>query len=397
MRSLTGKVLLLGLLLGPVPLVGSAQTPDAGGSLDPWQASGYVKILQSAIFLEPVSPRLPFETQLYDNLLHQRLNLDWYASEHLSLQLGWRNRLFWGDQVRLFGASFIELQEEGDELLDLSWGHASPSGVAVHSAIDRLYATWTRGLWEVRLGRQRINWGISTIWNPNDLFNTFSFVDFDYEERPGSDALRIQRYLGFAARLELAVRPAGRLDEAVIAGLYAFNRAEYDVQILAGRMRTDWVLGAGWAGALGEAGFKGEWTAFYDPEADRIDLAATVALDYMWPGAFYLNAGFLYTSTGTTDGALDLFGYRPSAKTLYPFTYSLLLTSSYAFTPLLNGSLTLIYSPGPSHTTFLNPTLTLSIADNWDLALVGQLEALRRDGTGTLPVKAAFLRLKFSY
>ncbi|RMH60202.1 MAG: hypothetical protein D6685_10450 [Bacteroidetes bacterium] len=397
MRPWIAKRLRWAGLLVLLPLTAPAQTPGAGGG-KAWQASGYVKALQSAIFLEPLPPRFPAATQLYDNLIHHRLNLDWYAGEHLSLQLGWRNRLFWGDQVRLFGASFID-QQDGDAagLIDLSRGHASSSGVAVHTTLDRLYATWARGAWEVHLGRQRINWGISTLWNPNDLFNTFSFVDFDYEERPGSDALRILRYLGFAARAELAIRLADHLDESVIAALYAFNRAEYDVQLLAGRMQTDWVLGAGWAGALGQAGFKGEWTAFYDPGADRIDLAATATVDYMWPGSLYLNAGFLYTSTGTTDGALDLFGYRPSPKTLYPFTYSLLLTSSYTFTPLLNGSLTLIYSPGPSHTTFLNPTLTLSIADNWDLTLVGQLEALRRDDTGTLPVRAAFLRLRFSY
>ena len=38
---------------------------------------------------------------------------------------------------------------------------------------------------------------MNLVWNPNDLFNAFSFVDFDYEERPGSDALRIQKYTGY--------------------------------------------------------------------------------------------------------------------------------------------------------------------------------------------------------
>ena len=43
-----------------------------------------------------------------------------------------------------------------------------------------------------RIGRQRINWGTTTIWNPNDIFNAYNFLDFDYEERPGMDGGKFQ-------------------------------------------------------------------------------------------------------------------------------------------------------------------------------------------------------------
>ncbi len=396
MRPLIGSLALILALLFSGSL--HAQDAPAHKPFGRWQASGYVKSLQSAFFIDPLPPLFPFETSLYDNLIHQRLNLAWYGSEQFTLHVEWRNRLFWGDQVRLFGDQFIALQDN-DDFFDLSWGEASAKGVAIHSTIDRLYGTWASGNWEISLGRQRINWGISTVWNPNDLFNAFSFIDFDYEERPGSDALRVQYWMGFASRAELAIKLADRLDESVIAALYAFNAHEYDFQLIAGKMRDDWVLGGGWAGSIREAGFKGELTTFYNPDLDsaRLNLAATVGLDYMWDNSFYLNTGLLYSSTGTTEGVTDLFTYQPSAKNLWPFRYAVFVMGSYPFTPLLNGSLAVIYSPGKSHTAFLNPSLTISIADNWDLYLTGQLQAARQDDAYELPLKALFMRLKVAY
>ncbi len=390
---------LIGSLLGCVAFLSflGAQ-PTAPKPFSRWAASGYVKSLQSAFFIEPLPPLFPFEAVWYDNFIHQRLNLAWYGSERFTFKVEWRNRLFWGDQVRLLGAQFIALQDN-DDFLDLSWGKAFANGVAVHSTLDRLYALYLRGPWEVSLGRQRINWGISTIWNPNDLFNTFSFIDFDYEERPGSDALRIQYWLDFAARLELAVKWADRLDETVVAALYAFHVRAYDFQLIAGKMQADWVLGGGWAGSIGQAGFKGELTAFYDPMRDsaRFNLAATAGLDYMWSNSFYLNVGLLFNSTGTSQQLTDLFTYRPSAKRLWPFRYALFVMGAYPFTPLLNGNVTLVYSPGRHHTLFLNPSLALSIADDWDLHLVGQLQATRTGTAYRMPLKAGFIRLKFAF
>jgi hypothetical protein len=58
------------------------------------------------------------------------------------------------------------------------------------------YLDYTAGKWQFRVGRQRINWGVNLVWNPNDVFNSFSYFDFDYEERPGSDAVRVQYYTG---------------------------------------------------------------------------------------------------------------------------------------------------------------------------------------------------------
>ena len=54
--------------------------------------------------------------------------------------------------------------------------------------------------------RQRINWGQTLVWNPNDIFNAYSYFDFDYIERPGSDAIRLQYYPDYSSAIEMAVK-----------------------------------------------------------------------------------------------------------------------------------------------------------------------------------------------
>jgi hypothetical protein len=72
---------------------------------------------------------------------------------------------------------------------------------------------------------------------------------------------------------------------------------------------------------------------------------------------------------------------------------------SYPFTPLLNGSLATIYSPVRTHALFINPTLTVSVAQNWDLDFVGQIvfNESNTEETYKSPIQALFLRLKLSY
>ena len=77
-----------------------------------------------------------------------------------------------------------------------------------HIMIDRLYLQWNDDSWQFKVGRQRINWGVNLAWNPNDIFNAYSLYDFDYEERPGTDALRFQKFIGYAGGYEIAIKIA---------------------------------------------------------------------------------------------------------------------------------------------------------------------------------------------
>ena len=352
---------------------------------------GYVKDLQSVYLLHPDLPVPGLDTTLVLNtsFLHHRLNTRWSISDALSLKTEFRNRFFWGDELN---DAFVKQLDAANDHFDLSLEGSNNNGLAYQLMIDRLYLEFAKGKWEIRLGRQRINWGISTIWNPNDVFNAFSFTDFDYEERPGSDALRVRYFTGFASSVEIAVKAADSWENFTGATLVRLHRWDYDFQILAGMVEKQLTLGGGWAGNLGNAGFKGEFTWFGD------SFAATLAADYLTAGSLYLHGGFLYNSNGSTDtNILNLFDFELSASNLYPYKYSLLTQASSPFTPLFNGGLALIYSPSKAHALFINPTFTYSVATNWDLDLVGQLAFDRSGSKYGSPVQALFLRLKFSY
>lgn len=360
------------------------------------QVRGYMKNLQNWFFLKTGQQSQFFQ----DGLLHQRTNIRWTAGKRVQFAADVRTRAFFGDLVRQQPGYASSIENTANDVADLSTVLLERPSWVIHTMLDRLYAEYTYEKWEVRLGRQRINWGISTVWNPNDIFNAFAFTDFDYEERPGSDALRIRYFSGFASSVEIAVKAFDRWEEAVAAGLWKFNFREFDFQFLVGYARQDLVLGTGWAGNLGNAGIKGE-VSYFSPlsEGGQSALALTAAIDYSTTSNLYLQAGYLYNSLGTfQDAPGGIFNFQLSAKNLYPYRHALFGQASYPFTPLFNGGIAAIYSPVEARALFLNPVLTVSVAAAWDLDLVGQIVAGRDAGGGfSSPLQAIFIRTKFSF
>jgi len=360
------------------------------------QVKGYMKNLQTWIFLKTGHPY----QFLQDGLLHQRTNFRYTPGPRWQLAADFRTRAFFGDLVKQQPGYADGVENTVNDIADLSLVLLERPSWVVHTMLDRLYAEYSYEKWEIRLGRQRINWGISTVWNPNDIFNAFAFTDFDYEERPGSDAVRVRYFSGFASSVEVAVKAFDRWEEAVAAGLWKFNFREFDIQVLAGYARQDLVLGAGWAGNLGNAGIKGEFS-YFSPlkQTGKAAFALTAAVDYSTSRNLYMQAGYLYNSLGAFRGAPGgIFNFQLSAKNLYPYRHALFGQASYPFTPLLNGGIAIIYSPVEARALFLNPVLTISAAADWDLDLVGQIVAGRDDSGGfNSLLQAIFIRTKFSF
>ena len=391
-------IFILSILL---PLLLGAQTEKQSK----WLVQGYLKYLNASLFIPADRSPLPIiqskKFLLNDNLLHNRLKIKYFANNQLTFHAEIRNRIFWGDQVRftlLSGGDFIKNTDlASDDFFDWSVGLQNNSGYALHTTLDRFYAEWTPGNWEVRLGRQRVNWGIGTIWNPNDIFNAYNFTDFDYEERPGSDALRVKRYLGFASSLEVAVNAFRKKREAIGAIKANFHSGACDWQLLAGVARQHLTFGGGWAANLGSAGFKGE-ASLFAPLTDTLNnsFALTLSVDYAFENQLYINGGLLFNSNGTTTAGGNLLAFRLSARNLYPYKYSGLVQLNYPITPLVNGGFIVVYSPGKANALFVNPLLTYSLSQNWDLDLVGQFFFQKRKKYRS-EVLAGFIRIKWNF
>ena len=354
--------------------------------------AGYIKNLHEFSFIDRLD-----QTQ-WTTLLHNRLNFKFLPSEEIKVRIELRNRLFYGENVKnIFGFSEIISRDTG--AVDLSWNIIDDGDVLFNTTIDRALLNYLKGSWDVTLGRQRINWGMNLVWNPNDIFNSYNFLDFDYEERPGSDAVRIQYYLDDFKKIEVAAKRGKTKDNYIAAAMYKFNKWSYDIQFITGVYQKDWVIGTGWAGNLKNAGFKGEVSYFVPYEvylSSQNVLSASVSLDYAFKKGLYINGSFLYNSNANdTSGNLGNLVYADvTAKNLMPFEFSGFLQLAKEFSPIISATASFIYSP-TNQSLILIPSLKYSIANNWELDYTGQ-SFFELDNFETIG-NSRYLRLRWSF
>jgi hypothetical protein len=355
------------------------------------------------MYYKPESP-LPGTdaSHLSSNLIHNRLNFRWFAGNNFTVALEARNRLYSGQIIRDF-PFYKDFIDKDPGYPDLSFTVASGKSWFLHTVVDRAWVELNKGKWQITGGRQRINWGINLVWNPNDIFNTFDYFDFDYEERPGSDAVKIQYYTGVTASAEMVYKIQQRDPEnktvSTFACRYRFSKFRYDFQFLGGRMPDDYVLGGGWSGDIKGGGFRGEVSWFIPKETDnREALVATISGDYTFRNSLYAHTAVLFNSLGKTGraGTREFFDMNVSVKMLSHARCNLFGQLTCPFTPLLSGSLSGIVNPSDV-SSFISPALTYSLGNNLELMLTGQL-FFGDEGTeyGELG-KAGFGRLKWAF
>jgi hypothetical protein len=269
-------------------------------------------------------------------------------------------------------------------------------------ALDRLYFQYSLGKLEITGGRQRINWSQTYVWNPNDIFNTYSFFEFDYPERQGCNALRLQYYTGIASSVELAAK-YDSTEHFTIAGLWKINKWQYDFQFLAGIMdEQEYVAGLGWSGNIGGAGFKGE-ASYFHPKTNLEDttgqFVTSLSFDYMFDNSVYFQFEGLYNEL-PDDFNKSLYGMLSnplSAKALSISEWNLFASASYPVNPLINAGFSVIFYPDLDG-FFAGPSFDLSISDNFDFSL--NYQHFNYDNTITNErsrTHIAYIRFKYSF
>lgn len=364
-----------------------------------WMLKGYIKGLVSAQTVDDGE-------WLMEGTIHNRMDFNWYISDHFTFTAGLRNKIIAGNTVSQI-PDYSDYIGQDNGYFDLTWVWADQNDWIGVSQFDRLMIDYTSGKLQVTVGRQRINWGQTFVWNPNDLFNTYSYFDFDYEEKPGSEAVRLQYYLGESSKLELSTSLNSE-SEVTSVMLYRFNSKGYDIQFLGGvYTQSDYVLGGGFSGSIAGGGFSGELTYFH-PMGDKDDeegtVTATLHYDYMFKSSLNLQFETLYNGFGADDfssGIGDLFFQDLSPKNLFPTKLALFGSGSYQVSPLFMVMLAGMYGP-EGNFWYVGPTLSYSISDTVELAGFGQYFSMDEveDASGVPMVNegtAIYLRFKWSF
>ena len=337
---------------------------------------------------------------LLSTTINNRFNLSWYLSENITINGSIRNIFTAGQLVETL-PNYSGMITKDNGYTDLTWINSSSSSYVFYSNIDRLNLFYTKDNLEIQVGRQRINLGLNAVWTPNDIFNSSSFLDFDYVEKSGSDAMRIQYYTGTASSLEIAYKINSN-NKNTAAGIAKFNIWNYDFQFLGGVMDNDFVLGGGWAGQIGGAGFTGEITYFNS--INRVNnstgiIAAAFGGNYTFASSLFIRGEFLYNSSGATQNIgtfSDLFQNNYSAKNLSPSRYSLFTEVSYPITPLITADFSTIINPIDG-SFYMAPYVNFSLTENIYLLTAAQFFRGSRGTEWGDYGRFYYLRLKWNF
>jgi hypothetical protein len=363
-------------------------------------AGGYAKFLFNAN--DFISPR-----SNVNFMLHSRLNLKFYPTDKINLNAGIRNRIIIGKSpLSIMGYTGNGFDDEYFLKLDrFIWKKEKSVN---HIEVDRLYLSFQFSKFDVSLGRQRIAWGTSWVWNITDLFNPLSILDFDYEEKPAVDAFRFQFFISPLSKFDFAYKPSKRGKNSSMLFQFSTNFYRWDFNILSGVHKSRFVLGASYAGDIYGAGFRGEVIYVKNPIKINVDfitdlanekrdqISFVVSLDYTFKNSFYLHGEALFNNIGKRDKIQMYLFDALKLGLLSPSRWNLFYQVGYNLTELARGDVIILHNPIDGSFVIL-PMVNISIVENLDLSLILLLmhgDDLDEYGFNTYMF---FLRWKYSF
>lgn len=213
------------------------------------------------------------------------------------------------------------------------WNSGTLGGEA---GLDRLVLSFDFDPLSLSIGRMPVNYAVTNIFTPNDVFAPFSVVAINTVYKPGVDALRLTVTTGMFSSVEL-VGVLGSNDDNVPAwgesALLLHARTvleEIELAALGGKLAERWIAGASMQAPLGPINLRAEGhVGFPDTDGDfhmddvdgdgrdddslYLRFAAGIDTMFTWHNTT-LGAEYLYLS----DGADTPSGYLSRASTLFP-------------------------------------------------------------------------------
>lgn len=353
--------------------------------------NGYLKYLNTASSFN--------NDWIHNQLIHNRFNFRVNWNKKLQSGFEIRNRIMYGDNN--FVPTLLDGLKDDNGLINTSFALQGDIGDPILSVqLDRWWLKYSWSKNELNAGRQRISWGVNFLWNVNDVFNAYNFSDFDYEERPGTDAITYTRYIKDLNQLDIAFSPSRDFQNYSIASRFRWNKKRYDYQVLSGKVLNDAFLGFGWDGSIKNIGFKGELSTFHSInnnavfDLDSIAFTSAFSLDYTWLNGWMVMGGYYFNST-----FLDLDNYNTnlttinsSAKALLPLPHALFLQGGKSLGALWRMDLVMLGLP-TGQALFVMPTVSYSVSESIDLSIVDQIIMIKEMSLA----QSLNIRLKWSF
>lgn len=356
-----------------------------------WSVGGYLGFNQTALI---------DDIWLTDNQFLNRLEFEYRFSDTFSAVAEGRNRLNYGDSYTV--NPFAAGQMDADPgFVDLTANVASGRSYVLNSQFDRLFLKYSGKKFDAVIGRQRINWARSLVWNPNDIYSSYSFFDLSYPERAGTDAALLTFYSGPMSQLDLAASCDNR-DTLTVSSRYKFNFKNVDIQcILSYFNQSDLIAGAGFEGYIKNFSIRGEASVIspFDDAGDDPAFVSSLALDRIFPNELMLQAEWLFNSYAQPENltSFNEFYATPfSLKTLSFDKHSFFVRAAYPITPLINGSLSGMYYLSLGG-LYVAPSLTVSMMDNLDITASYQYFTMKPKSFPRLDINFMYWGLQYSF
>ena len=168
----------------------------------------------------------------------------------------------------------------------------------VRQKLYRFYFTFSSPAGDLKIGRQKIPWGVARVYSATDPFNPIDFVNIERDERTGVDAISLDAPLGSLAGLNL-VYAGGRTSQD-IGGRLRANLQGTDYSILGARLGEDYMLGLDFAGQIRGGGLRGE--ASYTRAKMEADYSRLVlSYDYSFSSGIYFLTEYFYNGQGKNN------------------------------------------------------------------------------------------------
>jgi len=270
-----------------------------------------------------------------ENILHSNLKFNWQLNNQSSVYMSMHNRFFFGESIENEESEYANSLEQSNHLVNMNWVFIENDRSLLHTAIDRFYYQYKNKNMVLRAGKQRIDWSQTIVWNPNDFFNTYSFLNFDYETRSGIDALYGSFMLDRRGKssMQVGYAPQNLVSESIFAARYKHSNKYAEWQLMAGQLHEDYVLGFGWTTYIRATGFSGELSYFKDQNnlTENDVFIGTLAAYYEFKSKLILHYEFNYNSNpqNLEEEFFSIFFEPLTTKYLTFNKYSLAVLGQY--------------------------------------------------------------------